>query len=223
MQVDAIGHRNGQAPCADCGRPLTDADSIRRGVGPVCACKTTSAASRSASPRHLLQDASASEQATLAHDQGQEADEEKARKAAEERAERQTCACAAAVQYLGELVTDYGLEVVETQILAVFLAAHGRPAPASHVSQAVDPGAMPEEVRQAPPTTPGQAPQTGLAARVRAALPTYGPQGTTAGALAKVLGVSNDKTWRNLERLVKQEKARKAGTTYIFLAEQAHA
>jgi hypothetical protein len=223
MQVDAIGHRKSQATCADCGRPLTDAGSIRRGTGPVCACKTTSAASGSASPGPLLQDASDSEQAALEHDQGQQADKEKARKAAEDRAERQTRACAEAVQYLGELVTDYGFEVVETQILAVFLAAHGRPAPASHGSQAVDPGAIPEEVRQAPPTTPGQAPQTGLAARVRAALPTYGLQGTTAGALAKVLGVSNDKTWRNLERLVKQGKARKAGTTYIFLAEKEHA
>jgi diketogulonate reductase-like aldo/keto reductase len=35
--------------------------------------------------------------------------------------------------------------------------------------------------------------------------------------------VSNDKAWRNLERLVKQGKARKAGTTSIFLAEQEHA
>jgi hypothetical protein len=219
MQVDAIGHRKSRATCADCGRPLTDAGTIRRGTGSVCACKTTSAASGSASPGPLLQDASDSEQAALEHDQGQQADQEKTRKAAEERAARQTRACAEAVQYLGALVTDYGLEVVETQILAVFLAAHGRPALASHAVQAVDPGAIPEEASTPPATA--QAPQRGLAARVRAGLQAHGTQGIRSSALAQELGAPNDKVWRNLERLVKQGRATKKGTTYIARKETA--
>lgn len=112
--------------------------------------------------------------------------------------------------------------MVETQILAVFLAAHGRPTLANHTPQTADLAATPEGASQAIPTAPGQAPQTGLAARVREAMQAHGRKGTTASALAKALGVSNDKTWRNLERLVKQGKARKEGTTYIFIAEKEH-
>jgi hypothetical protein len=214
MQVEGIGgHHNSSVKCLNCGKSLSDPTSSQRGIGPVCACSPHATAAGRASEQATLEPAQS--QASTAPQVGQSDPHavKQARNAAEDRAARQSRACAEAVQYLGELATDYGLEVVETQILAVFLAAQGRPTPASHVPQAVDPGVIPAEVRQTIPTAPRQAPQTGLAARVRATLPTYGLQGTTAGALAKVLGVSHDKTWRNLERLVKQGKARKEGVS----------
>jgi hypothetical protein len=214
MQVDAIGHHNGQATCADCHRPLTDTDSLSRGVDPVCACTTPAAATGSASPDPLLQ-------ATPDPAQQIQADAEQAHHAAEAWVQRQARACAEAVEHLGFLAEEYGLEVVETQIVAVFLAAYGRPAPASHGSQVVAPDTIPEEVRQAIPTTPGQAPQTGLAARVRAGLQAHGTQGIRSSALAKELGAPNDKVWRNLERLVKQGRATKKGSTYIARKEAA--
>jgi hypothetical protein len=219
MQVDRIGHRKSQATCADCGRPLTDAGSIRRGPRPVCACTTPTTASGNASPGPLLQDVSTSEQATLDPAQQIQTDAEQAHHAAEAWAQRQAHACAEAVEHLDCLADEYGVEVVETQIVTVFLAAHGRPAPASHVSQAVDPGAMPEEA-PAPPAT-AQAPQIGLAARVRAGLQAHGTQGSRSSALAKELGAPNDKVWRNLERLVKQGRATKKGATYIARKEAA--
>jgi hypothetical protein len=220
MQVGAIGRhgvlRHLQAPrCERCNRPLADPESSSRGIGPVCAC-TTPTASGNASPDPLQQDVTTSEQATLDPAQQLQTDVEQAHHVAEAWAQRQARACAEAVEHLSFLAGEYGVEVVETQILAVFLAAHGRPAPASHVSQAVDPGAMPAVVSQATQNAPGQAPQTGLAARVRTGLQAHGTQGIRSSALAKELGAPNDKVWRNLGRLVKQGRARKKGTTYVL-------
>jgi hypothetical protein len=187
----------------------------------VCACTTPTTASGNASPDPLQQGVSTSEQATLDPAQQLQTDAEQAHHAAEAWAQRQARACAEAVEHLDCLAGEYGLEVVETQVIAVFLAAHDRPALASHISQAVDPDATPEEVPQTIPTAPRQAPQAGLAARVRAGLQAHGTQGIQSSALAKELGAPNDKVWRNLERLVKQGRARKKGTTYV-LRQDAH-
>jgi hypothetical protein len=237
MQVGAIGHRNGQAACADCGRPLTDAESSNRGVGPVCACKQQLAPTATASATPRREDTS--EQTTretihrLREQSIQQTDALARMIAASEPPALDSATAYAPAQSLSEMfartwrtlmaldewldaLLQQGEETVPSLVRAyqsdITLLQQATERLMARLS-------MPAPVEAPAAPTTGRPPGYGaLPAKVREAMQAHRKRGITAGALATKLDAPRKQVWATLERFVTQGKAQKNGTAYHWVA-----
>jgi hypothetical protein len=87
------------------------------------------------------------------------------------------------------------------------------------IARLTAPAQEPAPVEAPAASASGRKPGYGaLTAKVRVALQAHGQDGSTNGALAKQVDTPRNAVWQILERLVKQGKAQKNGTTYRWVA-----
>ncbi len=222
--------------CGVCHRPLTNPTSIQRGIGPICACERGNSG---AAPFHHGESGGRfSSEMRVSTDEVEQHDTPPPMPETVVPLPtptstldvptllRATAVYLEAIQKglahgaFAETFDQYGSlwDAVHDGCVHLLDMLDGEP-DASDERASVETLAPPAPVHAPAVPTTGRKPGYGdLPAKVRAVMQVYQQDGITAGALAKHVDAPRKQVWSTLERLVKQGKAEKHGTTYRWVA-----